>query len=45
VSQPDKLSVPALLDGQNLDFAAGCQDNIARGSPDQSQRDGGDERN
>jgi hypothetical protein len=39
------LSNAALLDGENFDLVVARQDNITRGSADQSPRDGGDVRN
>jgi hypothetical protein len=37
--------IPALLNGENLDFVVAHQDNIPRGFADQSSRDGRDVRN
>ena len=37
-----RLSIPALVDGENLDLVVARQDDITRGSADQSPRDGGD---
>ena len=40
-----RLSNAALVDGENFDLVVTRQDNMTRGSADQSPRDGGDVRN
>jgi hypothetical protein len=39
ISSSPRLGDSALVDGENFDFVAACQDNFTRGSANQSPRD------